>query len=139
MGFDNYKECKVCGEFFMQVGKRQICPKCLESEDKYFKLVRDYLYKYPSASVEEVEEQTDVSGVFIDDWIRSGRLENKGFGMSYPCDMCGRPIHVGKICMKCQEELGGLQSGMNKSKIQEGLDDEELKRNRGMYISEKKK
>jgi len=137
MGFENYKDCKVCGKLFMQMTKRTICPECLKNEEEYFKIVRDYLYKYPSASVQEVSEQTDVHEEFILDWLKSGRLEKKGMTSNYPCEMCGRPIHVGRICQKCQEELGGLTSSLSSDKKEKSSEPE--KKINKMYISEKKK
>ncbi len=134
VGFENYVECKVCGSMFMKFGKTQICTKCMDKEEEYFIKVKDYLYDYPSATVEEVSEQTDVDEAFIKYWVDNGRLERAGLAMTFPCEMCGRPIHIGRICKKCQEGLGNIADeirGQSKGK-------EELGTNK-MYIIEKMK
>ncbi|NLK62445.1 MAG: MerR family transcriptional regulator [Fusobacteria bacterium] len=137
MSFDNYKDCQVCKKLFMKMTRREICPECLKDEEKYFKIVRDYLYKYPLASIEEVSSQTDVHEKYIIDWIEDGRLEKKGLTTNYSCEMCGSPIHMGKVCHKCQSDLNGLKGELLKN-TRPNIDEQE-RRGQKMYISEKKK
>ena len=37
--------------------------------------------------------------------IREGRFEQVGIKLCYPCEKCGAPIVVGKLCGSCSEEL----------------------------------
>lgn len=131
MAFGNYVKCKMCGTFFNKIGRKDICPTCREKEEDLFKVVRDYLYDYPEAPMTEVVEQTDVDEDLIAEWIRDGRLESKGITLTYPCEMCGKGIHEGKICKKCKDSLGDISNGL-KGQIESG------DKKRTMYISEKK-
>lgn len=131
MPFGTYIKCEICGNFFNKVGRKNICSSCREDEDKLFIIVRDYLYEYPKAPIGEVSEQTDVPEDLIAEWVREGRLESKGITLTYPCGMCGKPIHEGKICKKCTDSLGSVSKD-----LKDQLDSGEKKRT--MYISEKK-
>lgn len=128
MGFDNLVECKICGKLFMKVGRKSICPNCLDKEEELFMKVKNYLYECPDASIKEVAEQTEIDESLIMDWVREGRLERKGITITYPCEICGKPIHIGKICKSCQDKLGDAADSLNETK-------DEIKR--AMYISGK--
>ena len=130
MGFDNLVECKICGKLFMKIGRKDVCPNCRGKEEELFLEVKNYLYDYPNASIKEVAEQTEIDEGLIMDWVREGRLERTGITITYPCEICGKPIHRGKICKSCQENLGEAASSLS------GNRDE---KKRTMYISEKLK
>ncbi|BDU51085.1 hypothetical protein [Haliovirga abyssi] len=132
MGFDNLVECKICGKLFMKTGRKNICPSCLNKEEELFMEVKNYLYDSPNASIKEVAEQTEIDEGLIMDWVREGRLERTGIIMTYPCEMCGKPIHTGKICKSCQNELGVVSDSLSGTK-DEGKDETK----RSMYISDK--
>jgi len=53
------RNCPICGKVFVKIN-RNLCPECIEKEEKEFELVRKYLKDNPGASVEEIAEITDV-------------------------------------------------------------------------------
>ena len=109
MGMNNYIKCPICGKMFLKIGNKNTCNSCGKQEEELFVVVKEYLRDFPNASVAEVTAQTEISEELIFDWIKQGRIENKGSTKSYSCEMCGKPIHVGKICRKCQEGLNGIK------------------------------
>lgn len=115
MGVASYASCKSCGKTFLKVGTRNTCSECTEREETEFLKVKDYLYEFPNSTIEEVSEQTDVSREDILEWIKEGRIESKGLAVSYPCSICGKPIHNGKICMKCQKDMGAAADSLKPS------------------------
>lgn len=115
MGVASYAACTSCGKMFLKVGTRSVCPECAEREEGDFLKVKEYLYEYPNSTIEEVSEQTEVSREVILGWIKDGRIEAKGMAISYPCSICGKPIHMGKICMKCQKEMGAAADSLKGS------------------------
>ena len=132
MSLENVSECLLCGKPFMKFGRKQICRDCEYKEEEYFQKVREYLYDYPNASVEEVSQQTEVNDKIIVDWVKEGRLERAGLTMSYPCQMCGKSIHSGRVCHSCQSDLGEY-----KSELESKIGTEE--KSQRMYIVDNKK
>ncbi len=125
MALNNFVKCKICGRGFMKTGSRSTCPNCAEKEENIFIEMKDYLYQYPDASMAEVSTQLDISEELIDDWIKQGRIELKtSTKKTYSCEMCGNPIHVGKICRKCQQKLSDIKKELNESvkEESEGVD-----------------
>ncbi len=112
MGVASYANCKNCGKTFLKVGARSTCSECTEQEENDFLKVKDYLYEFPNSAVDEVAEQTDISRERILEWVKEGRIEAKGMAVSYPCSICGKPIHSGKICMKCQKDIGAAADSL---------------------------
>lgn len=127
MGLE-YAECRRCRKLYLKSGVKNVCPECLQKEDEDFSKVKEYLYDYPHASIDEVADQTEVDNETIIDWVKSGRLETGGVAVSYPCTICGRPIHSGKICAKCEQALGG---GAKDFKSDSSSSDADLKFSKG--------
>ena len=113
MGMNNYGKCAICGNMFFKVGNKLTCNSCGKKEEELFIEVKEYWRDFPNASVEEVTAQIDVSEELIFEWIRQGRIENNGATKTYSCEMCGKPIHIGKICKKCQDGLNNLKSELS--------------------------
>ena len=53
--------CKKCNRLFQYIAGRMICPICQEEEEKEFKLLKEYLYEHPRATMIEVSEATGIS------------------------------------------------------------------------------
>lgn len=92
----------------------------MQREEEDFHKVKEYLYDYPNSSIDEVSEQTEVEQDVISEWIKDGRLEAKGITISYPCSICAKPIHVGKICARCQKQFGDAIGDLKSSLEDDG-------------------
>lgn len=110
----SYKTCKYCGRIFQTSGAN-ICPECLREMEDQFKLIKEYLYQHPRASVEEVSKDTEVDERLILHFLREGRLEMVAADGFLLCEKCGAPITSGRLCKKCSEELShALGSALSK-------------------------
>lgn len=100
------KNCPVCGKVFVKVVKN-LCPACVEAEEKEFMTVREYIKENPGASVEEISVVTEIDEKKILKWLREGRIEysSKEAGLKITCKSCGAPISVGNLCINCAKEL----------------------------------
>jgi hypothetical protein len=80
----------------------------MEREDHDFESVRAFLRsQQASATVEEIHERTGVDRGKIVKFLRDGRLvSGKVTGDVLSCEVCGRPVHTGRLCESC---LKGLQ------------------------------
>jgi len=104
------RNCIRCGKLFASEGTL-ICPACLEERDEQYKIVREYIYEHPRATVPEVSEATGVEEKTIFEFLREGRLALKEPGLGLECERCGRPITTGRYCSQCAKELeSGLSS-----------------------------
>ena len=98
--------CKKCGRIFAEDGF-DFCPICRNNEDEIFKKVKDYLYEYPGASIQQVSEETGVGTKKILKFLREGKLEIKDDSpnLILDCERCGKPIKTGRFCDKCVVEM----------------------------------
>ena len=102
------KNCPTCGEFFNYTGLREVCNTCAMNEEKQYEVVYRFLRKRENraATVERIVEATEVDEALLHKWVRKGRLQPALFpNLGYPCDNCGKLTQVGKLCVKCTEEL----------------------------------
>ncbi|MCT4585976.1 MAG: flagellar protein [Peptostreptococcaceae bacterium] len=99
--------CKKCGRTFGSTDGEQFCKKCREVElDELFKVVRDYLYANPGASVEEVHDKTGIEKRVIIKFLRDERIEIvEDENALLTCQRCGVSIKTGKFCNKCKHEI----------------------------------
>ncbi|MCH4889303.1 hypothetical protein EZV73_17025 [Acidaminobacter sp. JC074] len=127
--------CKSCGKMFHSVMGIKRCPACRQADDAKFKMIKEYLYDCPGATIEEVVENLGVERRLVLDFLREGRLETIGPNMVIQCENCGEPIHSGKYCDKCHREITlNLRSAANAIKKPRKLD-----KGTGMHIKNKKK
>lgn len=100
--------CPKCGAIFTKNPFRDVCPNCWKKEEEDFDTVYHFMRKRENraATMEQVVEQTGVEEELILKFIKKGRIQLKQFpNLGYPCDRCGRIIHTGKLCEKCQREF----------------------------------
>lgn len=97
--------CEKCGRMFQSVASVKKCGRCRTSDDDLYKVVREYIYDNPGATVPECSEATDVPEKKILKFLREGRLETKGDAMLINCEKCEEPIASGKFCDKCTQEM----------------------------------
>ncbi len=83
-----------------------MCPDCAKKEEDDFEKVRDYLYKNPGATIEEVSEQTEVDTKKVLEFLKEGRLMLKNENPNLlRCEICDSPILTGKYCEKCSRDM----------------------------------
>lgn len=108
----NLKNCSRCGKIYNYDGFK-ICYNCRKSDEKDFKIIKEYLHEYPGANISEVSEGTGVDSKKIIEFLRDGRLEiAEGGNLILECEKCGASIRTGRFCDKCansiQRELGSV-------------------------------
>lgn len=100
------RNCPECGRLFSYTG-RNLCHKCIESEEEEFKQVRKFVRDHPGATVFDTAEATGVDEEKILRFLREGRLISRGLqsGIVLKCERCGKVIDAGKYCKECLSEL----------------------------------
>ncbi|NPV27626.1 MAG: hypothetical protein HPY81_09370 [Firmicutes bacterium] len=100
------RNCPECGRLFAFVGQN-LCPACLEEEEKEFELVREYVREHRNPTITEVSEATGVGADKIIRFLKDGRLIAKGLITEgvLECESCGCPISAGRLCEACRDEL----------------------------------
>lgn len=100
------RNCPRCGKIFTYMG-RPICRKCLETEENEFKVVKEYIYDNPGATISEVSQETGVTVERIMRFLREERLEIKSenSNLLLECERCGRAIRSGRFCENCKEDI----------------------------------
>jgi flagellar operon protein (TIGR03826 family) len=100
----NVKQCRQCGRLFQSFGSN-ICPVCAEELDRYYLIVKDYLYDHPDANLFDIVRETGVPEKIVLGFLREGRLSVDIEGAMLECEECGAPIASGRFCPKCQGKL----------------------------------
>lgn len=122
--------CLSCGEQFSSGKNKQVCLECLQSENKMFNVIRNYLYAHHGASPNEVVQATGISVSVIMRFLKEGRLETTGNIKLINCEECGKPIDYGRLCNQC--EMAKTHELTSVSKHQKG------KTKTTMYTQQKK-
>ncbi|PAB59372.1 TIGR03826 family flagellar region protein [Anaeromicrobium sediminis] len=99
--------CKKCGRVFQYTGITKICQRCRKKDDESFKIVREYVYDNPGATLVEISEETGVEEDIILRYIRQGKLEiiSENSSLLIECERCGKGIKTGRFCDVCIEEM----------------------------------
>lgn len=100
------RNCPRCGKIFTYIG-RPICTKCIETEENEFKIVKEYVYDNPGATISEVSQETGVTVEKIMRFLREERLEIKSenSNLILECERCGRAINSGRFCENCKGQI----------------------------------
>lgn len=98
------KNCPHCQKLFMDSGQG-CCPECAEKIREMEKKALAYVEQHPDVSPMEVADATGVPEKIIISMIQRGQFIDSGLQLSYPCSMCGRPIHAGFYCLSCKEKM----------------------------------
>ena len=98
------KNCPVCGKLYNEMG-RKMCPDCFDKQLKKEDEVVAYVRENRGAKIPEIIEATGAPESLIKRLIREGRFEQIGIKMTYPCEKCGEPIIMGKLCQSCQDKI----------------------------------
>jgi RNA polymerase subunit RPABC4/transcription elongation factor Spt4 len=101
------RNCPECGRIFEFVFKN-LCPECIQREDKESEAVVDYLKDNPGARIPEISEATGISADKITKMLKNGRLisicERNGIKL-LACEHCGKPIANGNLCQQCSDSM----------------------------------
>jgi flagellar operon protein (TIGR03826 family) len=114
----NLANCSRCGKVFSTVpGGRDICPACLKEEDSNYLKVFHFFSTRPSATAQEIAQETGVDIKEIYRYVRENRLKLVKMDTGLYCEGCGIPISQGKICEKCRQKLSEeIKSDIDKFK-----------------------
>ena len=97
--------CRKCGRAY-RGSNPELCPDCLEEDEKNFKLVRRFIKENPKVALEVVAEATGVDEEQLRSYLRDGRLQSAELsGPILECQRCGKPIHQGMYCVICASEI----------------------------------
>ena len=101
----DFRNCPVCGGLFLFRGKN-LCPACIEKEENDFQVLRKFLEENPSATVEEITQETGIEVKKILQFLKEGRLVYRAPGPPViACESCGAPISTGRLCDRCANEI----------------------------------
>ena len=100
------RNCKQCGRLYNYYLGQNLCPGCVQKLDDKFQEVKEYIYDHQGAGISEVSEACDVSVNQIKQWVREERLEfTVGSVTGLNCEGCGQPIHTGRFCKNCKNQM----------------------------------
>ena len=136
----DFINCEKCGRLFQSIADVKLCSRCRESDEDMFKVVREYVYDNPGATVVEVSQATNVPEKKILRFLREGKLETKGDAMLIDCEKCGEPIASGRYCDRCTKDMSqGLRDMAKKMKAElEPQSKDQKSLGKGMYTQYKK-
>lgn len=98
--------CRACKNLFHYIAGPRLCAACQKKEEEKFKAVKDYLVRYPGASLPQLSEATGVSRQLILKFLRQDRLKvSDESDIKLECERCGKKIASGKRCKECEMEL----------------------------------
>ncbi|NLU42586.1 MAG: hypothetical protein GXX08_10320 [Firmicutes bacterium] len=98
--------CPRCRRPFINQGWN-LCPICIEQEDKAFDVIRQYLDKKPGASLYQICFHTGVDEDVVISLIQRGKLKSVERRLTHKCARCGAEVLIvdGDFCERCQREL----------------------------------
>ncbi|MCM3389102.1 hypothetical protein M3649_13250 [Ureibacillus chungkukjangi] len=132
------RNCPTCGDFFNFTGVRDVCRKCVQSEEEQYQVVYSFLRKRENraATVERIVEVTGVKEELLYKWVRKNRLQPAMFpNLGYPCDNCGSITKQGKLCQSCQDDL---KSELRTFEAAKEFRETIANSDKGAYLSDKK-
>lgn len=110
------KNCRMCKRLFNYLGGPNICPECKDELERKFAKVKLYVMDNPTADMQTIAEENEVSLNQLRDWIKEGRLElASGSPIKLTCEQCGAPIVTGRFCVNCKAKMAdGLSKAFAK-------------------------
>ena len=98
--------CPRCGHVYLQVPNSvALCPACLKKEEEDYKKVFQLFSEKPSATAQEISNETGVELKEIFRFVRENRLQLVKSDAALKCEKCGAPVRAGKICENCRKKL----------------------------------
>lgn len=116
--------CSRCGKVYAAVpGSRELCQACLKEEESNYLKVFHFFTKRPSATAQEISQETGVDIKEIYRYVRENRLKLAKTDTGIYCEGCGIPISQGRVCEKCAQKLAQeLKQDIDKYKGQGAKD-----------------
>lgn len=127
----NVGNCPECGRLYMKTALG-MCHDCYRLEEENEKIVAEYVRDNPKCSVEAIHKATGIKEKTIFRMIKNGRFMNVG-DVSYPCESCGKLIHEGRLCDKCNTNFINQVKESDAARATKTKEDEERRRRSGMY------
>ncbi|MEG0805500.1 MAG: flagellar protein [Lachnospiraceae bacterium] len=115
------RNCRDCGRLFNYINGQPICPSCKDELEKKFAQVKVYIRSNPTATIQMVAEENEVSTRQIKQWVREERLcFTDDSVITVECENCGAPIRTGRYCTDCIGKMqNNLNSALDRPKVQE--------------------
>jgi len=107
--------CPSCGSIFRK-HIRNICNACSEEQDRELDRCMAYMWKYPHATVDELSAATQVPAITLYKYVKEGKLSGSYIQLTYPCECCGKPIRLNRLCGSCS--LTFRQAAMELQRLQ---------------------
>ena len=132
----NVATCKGCGRLFNIISNRKICPNCVAALEDKFQEVKKYLDENPSATMEILSSECDVSVKQIKEWIRDERLAfREGSGCGITCEQCGTMILTGRYCEQCRTKIhNNLSSAIDRKPVMDASKKKDRERDRMRFL-----
>lgn len=118
------RNCRGCGKLFNYIGGSQLCPACMRELDKKFDEVKRYIYDNPTADIQQVSLDNEVSVLQLKKWIREERLafsEKSMVGLE--CESCGAMIRTGRFCQACKDKMAATLGDAYRTRPEEKKQD----------------
>jgi flagellar operon protein (TIGR03826 family) len=102
----SWANCSRCGKAYTKVaGGRDYCQDCIKEEEDNYKKIFHFLSTRPSATAQEIAQETEVDIKEIFRYVRENRLMLVKTDTGLFCESCGISISQGKLCDKCRQKL----------------------------------
>ncbi|MFC1744194.1 hypothetical protein ACFL35_09370 [Candidatus Riflebacteria bacterium] len=101
---DNFLLCKRCGKLFRKFN-RQICDACFKKEGQALASLRTFYEKNPGAKYEDAVKTLNIEPSIAEKLRTTGQIGKIGVEMTYPCQICKKPISEGRFCQNCIGEF----------------------------------
>ena len=99
--------CRKCGkQFETNRITGGLCPECeVENQDKYHQ-VREYLWRHPGITANEIAKACDCSVKQVMKWVKEDRfMVSADSRVSLYCENCGTRILSGRYCPSCMSSV----------------------------------
>ncbi len=101
------KNCAACGRIFLDPAGRGYCPECIKKREEQMNEIASYVRDNPRSSITEICAALGVKKSLVIYMLQSGRLEETGINVKYPCASCGKLIYRGRYCKACGQKITG--------------------------------
>ena len=107
----NVANCKKCGALFLQSGKRHICDKCFEEQNKLISEINSYvtLSGEQFIPVEDIMTKFNITRNEFEAFFLAGKFVRISNKVTIKCAKCGKIIPIENrtnfLCNECAKKL----------------------------------
>lgn len=107
----NVDNCKKCGALFLQSGKRDICDKCFEEQNKLISEINSYvtLSGEQFIPVEDIMTKFNITRNEFEAFFLAGKFVRISNKVTIKCAKCGKVIPIENrtnfLCNECAKKL----------------------------------